>query len=121
VEGRMNDPYLKVILTVIALELGWIACSSATAPVSAQPQVQPQPVIITGINLPANRAFLPVGLVGAYRQIPQELQRQIERVVVNVDTQRPLRVETVGPVKVEADRPLLVESVKYTPGQKPGE
>jgi hypothetical protein len=127
----MSDRYLKIVLTNIALELGWIALGPATSPLSAQAGAQaaaqarvapPTRVVITGVDLASGEPFIPVGVVGAYRQIPAPLRREIERVVVNVDTQsEPLRVETVGPVKVEADRPLPVESVKYTPGQRPGE
>ena len=117
----MSDRYLKVVLTIIALELGWLALGHATPPVAAQAQPQPTRVVITGIELPDTRAFMPVGVIGGYRQVPRELQRQIGQQVVGVDTTEPLRIRTVGAVKVENDRPLLVESVKYTPGQRPGE
>lgn len=117
----MSDRYLKVVLTVIALELGWLALNQGTPPVAAQAQPQPTRVVITGIELPNNRAFMPVGVVGAYQQVPRELQRQLGQQVVGVDSTEPLRIRAVGPVKVENDRPLLVESVKYTPGQRPGE
>ncbi len=120
----MSDRYLKVVLTVIAVELGWLALGQAAPPLAAQAQPQPQPtrVVVAGFDLPAAQPFVPVAVLGTYRQIPQPLQRQIERAVVSVDTRgEALRVQTVGSVKVEADRPLLVESVRYTPGQRPGE
>ena len=39
----MSDRYLKVVLTVIALELGWIAMKDGGTPVGAQavPEVTP--------------------------------------------------------------------------------
>jgi hypothetical protein len=116
----MSDRYLKIVLTIIALELGWLALGQATPQVSAQ--AQPTRVVITGVELPSSQPFVPVGVLGAYRQIPQPLQQQMQRLVVNVDTQNePLRIQTIGQVTIRADKPLLVESVKYTPGQRPGE
>jgi hypothetical protein len=126
----MRDRYLKVILTIIAVELGWIALNQVTSPVGAQAAATP--VVIRGIELnpglgdnPAG--FLPVAVVGGYRQIPGTAVNQLQRVQVSVPTAvdvrtiAPVKIETDRPIKIEADRALKVESVPYTPAQKPGE
>jgi hypothetical protein len=76
------DRYLKAVLTIIALELGWIALTHGAQPVIAQAAATR--VVITGAEVP-------------------------------------LDVRTVSPVKIESDRPIKVESVPYTPAQRPGE
>ena len=54
-----RDRYLKIILTVIAIELGWLSVKDVAVPVSAQQTQQNQqqagqltPVVIRGIDLP---------------------------------------------------------------------
>jgi hypothetical protein len=127
-EATMTDRYLKIVLTVIALELGWIGVNQMMPRAEAQ-QNAATPVVIRGIDLrgaPASAA-LPIAIVGAYRQIPNELQRQLERPQVTIANT--VDVRAIAPVKVEADRPikiaadtvLRVENVGYTPAQKPGE
>ena len=117
-----TDRYLKIILTVIALELAWIGLRDGATPVAAQPA--PTRVVIAGIDLEEGR-FLPVAIAGGLRQAPAALERL--RVTVDtttplrVDAPQPLRVLPVGPVKIEADKPLLVENVPYTPGRRPGD
>jgi hypothetical protein len=129
----MADRYLKVILTLIAVELAWIGVSQSARPLSAQAGMTP--VVIRGIEIGDQRAYLPVGIVGAYQRVPDTLTRTLNPVVANIDTSRPLpiqmpvtvrTIDTVRiqePVQVESPngRPLKVESVPYTPGQKPGE
>ena len=94
----MADRYLKIVLTVIALELLWLGAWEPTQPASAQDYSSGMPVIITGIRLdPADSGALPVTARGTVTIVP------------------------AGPIKIEADRPLLVESVPYTPAARPGE
>lgn len=113
----MQDRYLKVVLTVIALELAWIGVKDS-APVSAQ-QAQATRVIITGVDIAPDaspRGSLPVtmrtGEVALRIQADQPLR---------VESERALPVFVDRPVKVEADQPLKVEQVPYTPGRIPGE
>jgi hypothetical protein len=119
------DGYLKVVLTVIALELLWIGAKTVAVPVSAQDA--PTRVVITGIEMDTTRpAYLPVAIVGSVRTIPAPLRVTVESLrlgaPVEVDTQlRPLRIDTDRPLKIEADKPLKVETVRYTPGARPGE
>ena len=92
----MSDRYLRIVLTVIAFELLWLAAAGTARPVSAQPAAIP--VIITGIRLESiNSDALPVSVDGTVVITP------------------------LGPIKIEADHPLPVESVPYTPGSRPGE
>ena len=119
------DRYLKLILTVIALELFWIGIKDLTVPVSAQ--AAPTRVVITGVEMEA-ATYLPVAVVGNVTTIPVPLRSSLEPLTVRVgspvqiDTQqRPLKIEADQPLKIEADRPLKVETVRYTPGDRPGE
>jgi hypothetical protein len=73
--------YLTVLLTIIAIELGWIALNQTAVPVTAQASA---PVVITGIDLPAGMT-LPVEVRGS----------------VIVEANRPLRVEADPPLKVQ--------------------
>ena len=101
------DRYVKIVLTIIALELFWIGVKDVAPPVAAQAQAQPTQVIIRGIQIPSgSNEYLPVGVVG------QPLR---------VDVPRPVKVETDRPLKIETDRPLKVENVGYIPAPKPGE
>ena len=119
------DRYLRVLLTIIAVELGWIAIDRGLEPVSAQAAATP--VVITGINIRDERAFLPVGVMGGHQRIPAGVPLTQVRVAaefprpVAVDVREPLDVRHVGAVRVEpGDRPIRIESV-YQPAQRPGE
>jgi hypothetical protein len=91
-----RDGYLRFVLTLISLELLWLAAYGLPAPVSAQAGATP--VVITGIHLTTpDDNQLPVNVRGT--------------VVISAS----------GPLKVEADRPLPVESVPYTPSATPRE
>ena len=125
----MSDRYLKVILTLIALELGWIALTLSAPPVSAQAQAEPTPVIISGISLRDRGDFLPVGVLGQPRAVPAAVARAFQPLDTNVRNDQPLRVtlpvpldvRTVTPIRIDSDRPIKVENVGYTPAQRPGE
>ena len=76
-----GNRYLNVLLTIIAIELGWLALNQAAVPVTAQ---APARVVITGIDLLPND------------QLPVEV-----RGTVVIDANRPLRVEADPPLKVQ--------------------
>jgi hypothetical protein len=102
------DRYTKLLLTVIALELGWIAISGVGVPVSAQ-RNEPTPVIIRGVEgAPGKEVFIPVTLVGSTRPIeivaPQPMK---------IEADRPIPVETGG-------EPLLIRTVSDPPAVRPG-
>ena len=89
------DRYVKGVLTIIALELLWLAANGLPQRVSAQTAATP--VVITGVRLTQGDSPLPVSVDGTVIVSPS------------------------GPFKVEADRPLPVEAVPYSPALKPGE
>jgi hypothetical protein len=97
----MSDRYLKIVLTVIALELGWIAVKDmAAVPVSAQNQNAPMPVMIRGIDL----------LQDKDGPLPISLDR--ESTPVRVISARPLQVENLRPLTIQANQPILVETAQ---------
>ena len=124
-----TDRYLKIILTVIALELGWIGLTLNAPTVSAQAQAVPTPVIISGIELRDRTDFLPVGVLGQPSTVPAAVARAFQPLDTNVRNDQPLRVtvplpldvRTVTPIRIDSDRPIKVENVGYTPAQRPGE
>ena len=123
------DRYLKVILTIIAIELGWLAITHSAQPVAAQAARTVTPVVITGIELRNQSEYLPVGVLGGYSRIPAGVP--LTQLRTTIDSDRPIRVDlppvpldvrVLGPVTVEpGTRPIKFESVPYTPAQRPGE
>jgi len=120
-----GDRYLKIILTIIAVELLWLGIRDTAPAVAAQADATR--VVIAGVDMPREaNAFLPVGVVGSYPAVPGPLRDRLEltevRVAtpVNVVVPQPLRITSDRPLKVEADRPLPVENVPYIPGARPG-
>ena len=115
------DRYLKAVLTVIAIELGWIALAQTSSPVSAQQDATP--VVITGIELREPNNFLPVGILGQVRNQrgfePLDMNIRNDRVPVSVS--QTLDVRAIGSIRIDSDRPIKVENVGYTPAQRPGE
>ena len=102
------DRYTKLLLTVIALELGWIAVSGVGVPVSAQLN-EPTPVIIRGVEgAPGKEVFIPVTLVGSTRPIEIVAPQPVK-----IEADRPLPVETGG-------EPLLIRTVSDPPAVRPG-
>jgi len=101
------DRYLKAVLTVIALELGWLALNGASVPLSAQRGPAAQPVVIRGVELAGpSPNTLPVTLTGNNTLVPVTLTSS--NTIVRVMTDRPLQIEQ--PVLVHNDRPLIVET-----------
>jgi hypothetical protein len=109
-----GDRYLKIILTVIAIQLAWLGVRDLAPPVAAQPAVTP--VVIRGIELPDDTPGLPVTIAGTRGAL------QVQPVgVVIVEAARPIKVEADEPLRVEMEQPIRVESVPYAPAQRPGE
>lgn len=117
-----SDRYLKAILTIIALELGWMAFTQSATPVTAQ--AAPTRVVIADVEIGTNRGYLPVAVLGQMSSTERRFQPldttvRNDRLAVSVG--QPVDVRPVGVVKIESDKPLLVENVGYKPAQKPGE
>ena len=117
--------YLNAVLTLIAVELGFMALSHSGVPVSAQ--VRPTQVVITGVEMPRNatlpvsvrgvelidrRAFLPVALYGQVDGADATIFRPVETRAMT-----PIKIE--GPVRVEADPPLKVQ-IPVVTSPRPG-
>jgi hypothetical protein len=105
-----GDRYLKLILTIIALELLWLGAKDFGAPLAAQ-QAPPAAtrVVIAGVDLDTGN-----GLRSAF--LPARIDGEVRIVATS-----PLKIEAAGPLKVEADRPLPVQNVDYLPRTRPGE
>ena len=113
-----TDRYLRIILTIIAVELFWIGVKDLAPGVEAQGA--PTRVIIASVD----GGFLPVALAGQTMNAGRNPLRPIQVGItgdVSVQARTPLKIEADRPLKVEAERPLKVESVPYTPGARPGE
>jgi hypothetical protein len=126
-EERMTTSrYLNAVLTLIAVELGFIAFSHSGVPVSAQTQATR--VIITGVDMQRNatlpvsvrgvdlidrKAYLPVAVYGQL-ELPPETTGfgPIETRAIT-----PIRIE--GTVRVEADPPLKVQ-IPVVTSPRPG-
>ena len=83
--------YLNAILTIIALELGWLALSHSAVPVSAQQGATR--VVLSGIDL-RNNEVLPVAHRGpveirATTPVPITANRPIEVFIPVVTSPRP--------------------------------
>jgi hypothetical protein len=110
------DRYTKLLLTVIALELGWIAINGAGVSVSAQ-RNEPTPVVIRGVEgAPGKEVLIPVTLVAAPTAIRVEAARPLEVVsaqALKIEADRPIPVETSG-------EPLLIKTISDPPAYRPG-
>src|SRR5215216_1577068 len=121
------DRYVKAVLTIIAIELGWLALAQHATPVAAQAQQAATPVVLTGIDLVDGRDFLPVGVLGqmrgaiAARSEFTVLDTNVRNEPLRVSLPLPLDVRTVSPIRIDSDRPIKVENVGYTPAPRPGE
>lgn len=105
-----TDRYLKIILTIIAIELLWLGLKDVAPRVSAQ--AEPARVVIAGVD----GGFLPVALAGQTSTAGQNPLRPVQ-----IGISGTVAIQTRTPLKIEADRPLKVEAVPYTPGARPGE
>lgn len=120
------DRYVKAVLTVIAVELGWLALASVGQPVAAQAQPAPTRVVITGIELGTNRlTYLPIGIAGGVNhsqvQQPATLRIDTSQQPLRVDLPSPIDVRTVGGVQIEpGQRPIKTEAMPFVAQPRPG-
>lgn len=120
-----SDRYLRIVLTVIALELGWIALGDTAVQVSAQrgQQAEPTPVVIRGIDLPCTgvyqncrEGFVPVVITQSNSSLRVTADPPLQ-----VDARGLVRIRADQPMVVETgDRPLLVQQVPATSAPRPG-
>ena len=132
----MADRYLRIVLTIIAVELGWLGLKDAVStPASAQAQPASTRVVITGVDLPTRTQFLPVAITGSVQGVASPSWASPDRLRVEPGTQplrveagdRALRVDVGGtitariaePIKVDTSQPLDVRAVVQT-SARPG-
>ena len=117
--------YLNAVLTLIAVELGFMALSHSGVPVSAQ--TRPTQVVITGVEMQRN-ATLPVSIRGVdlldrKSVLPVAVYGQVDAPdtagfrPVETRAMTPIKIE--GPVRVEADPPLKVQ-IPVVTSPRPG-
>jgi hypothetical protein len=99
-----RDRYLKIILTVIAIELGWIALTDTGVQVSAQQNPPMTSVVIRGIDLPCQGNAINC----RETSLPIDIARQTTPVRIAADA--PLPVNASGIVRIRADQPMIVET-----------
>jgi hypothetical protein len=134
-EAIMTDRYIKIVLTVIALELFWIGAKDLGTGVAAQAAPAragqaaparagqaPQPAQAQQPAPPAQPSKplqpVPVVITGIELQDPPANAAHPTRAalpiyavrMLKVDADRPLAVVGAAPMKVEADKPLPVKS-----------
>lgn len=128
----MTDRYIKIVLTVIAVELLWLGVRDLGTPVSAQGAAALTPVVIRAIDLDAkSMGSLPAGLAatGAIPMVAAQALAVQAAAPLPVAAAAPLPVSVDGLVAVQIDRPvevvaqqaLPVRNVPYTPSERPGE
>ena len=105
-----TDRFLRVVLTIIAIELLWLGLKDLAPRVSAQ--AEPMRVVIAGVD----GGVLPVALAG---QTPEAGRNPLRPIQIGISGT--VDIQTRTPLKIEADRPLRVESIPYTPSARPGQ
>jgi hypothetical protein len=125
------DRYLRVILTVIALELLWLGVRE-TSPTFAQGKPEPMAVVITGVRFGTQEyTTLPVAVVGsvrpdsipAGRELPnvQPLSMRVQD-AVQVEWRQAFPVQVANqPLTIQSGmNPVVVDVVPAKPGLRPG-
>ena len=82
--------YLNVVLTIIAIELGWMALANVGVPLSAQQTAMP--VVITGVNVDRN--------VDRNQTLPVSLREITAITPLKVDFDRPIRIQEPVTVRI---------------------
>ena len=123
----MANRYLRIVLTIIAVELGWLGLKDVVpTPASAQTPPAVTRVVITGVDLPTRTQFLPVAITGSVQGVASPSWASPDRLRVEAGD-RALRVDVGGtitariaePIKVDTSQPLDVRAVVQT-SARPG-
>lgn len=85
-----TNRYLNVVLTIIAIELGWMALAQVGVPLSAQPTAMP--VVITGVDIDRN--------VDRNEMLPVSLREITATTALKVDIDRPVRLQEPVTVRI---------------------
>ena len=112
----MPDRYLRIVLTVIAIELAWMGVKDVI-PTSVQAQSGTTRVVITGVELPNRTQFLPVAVAGSVRGSLTPSWATLDVLRTDLGT---INARIVDPVRIDTTRPLDVKSVMATGAPRPG-
>jgi len=112
----MPDRYLRIVLTVIAVELAWIGVKDVM-PTPAEAQAGPTRVVITGVDLPMQTQFLPVAVAGSVRGVSTPPWATLDVLRTDLGT---INARIVEPIRVDTTRPLDVKSVMAEGAARPG-
>ena len=112
----MSDRYLRIILTVIAIELAWMGVKDLI-PTSVEAQAGVTRVVITGVDMPNRSQFLPVAVAGSVRGIITPTWATLDVLRTDLGT---INARIVEPVRIDTTRPLDVKSVMATGAPRPG-
>jgi hypothetical protein len=123
----MADRYLRIVLTVIAIELAWIGLKDVVStPVAAQPAVTP--VVIRGFDAMAGvTPYIPVAIAGQVSVIDARVRPLTTRVeagerALRVDISGTVNSRIIDPIRVDTSpsNPLDVKSVQAGGASRPG-
>ena len=105
----MSDRYLRIVLTVIAIELAWIGLKDVLpTPAAAQAQQAATPVIIRGFDPQRGQpAYVPVAIAGELPVGGGPLRQM--RAIVEPGS-APLRTNTTGTINARIDEPVRVQT-----------
>jgi hypothetical protein len=112
----MSDRYLRIVLTVIAIELAWIGVKDVI-PTAVQAQPGATRVVITGVEMPNRTQFLPVAVAGSVRGTITPPWATLDVLRTDLGT---VNARIVEPIRVDTTRPLDVKSVMATGAPRPG-
>jgi hypothetical protein len=109
----MPDRYLRIVLTVIAIELGWIGLKDVLpTPAAAQAQPAATPVIIRGFDpQPGRPAYVPVAIAG---ELPVGGGLRPMHAIADPGA-APLRVDMSGTVNARITEPVRVQTSESQP------
>ena len=112
----MADRYLRIVLTVIALELAWIGFKDVF-PTPVDAQAAASRVVITGVDMPNRTQFLPVAVAGSVRGTNTPPWATLDVLRTELGT---INARIVEPVRIDTTRPLDVKSVMAQGAARPG-
>jgi hypothetical protein len=114
----MTDRYLRIVLTVIAIELAWIGVKDVLPTPAAAQAAAGMRVVIAGVDMPTRTQFLPVAVAGAVRGAASPPWATLDTLRTNLSG--PIDARIIEPIKVDTSRPLDVKSVMAQGAPRPG-
>jgi hypothetical protein len=114
----MSDRYLRIVLTVIAVELAWIGVKDVVpTPASAQSPAGNR-VVIAGVDMPTRSQYLPVAVAGTVTGATSPPWAALDQ--LHTDLRGTISARIVEPIRIDTSRPLDVKSVMAEGAPRPG-